>query len=109
MWSNRWSTMPVHAMHELKLPRPNRNAYLDYMPGSDVPVIRQPFKPGDRLPYWSLGSRTREHHLYLLDIDPGETENRLGSQDETDMIELLREALKTIEAPQEQLDRLGIA
>ena len=62
MWSNRWSTMPVHAMHELKLPRPNRNAYLDYMPGSDVPVIRQPFKPGDALPYWSLGSRTREHH-----------------------------------------------
>ena len=45
MWSNRWSTMPVHSMPDLKLPRPDRNAYLDYMPGSDVPVIRQPFAP----------------------------------------------------------------
>jgi len=74
-----------------------------------VPVIRQPFKPGDALPYWSLGSRAREHHLYRLDIDPGETENRIGSRDEADMIELLRVALKTIEAPAEQFERLGIA
>ena len=109
MWSNRWSTMPVHTMHDLKLPRPNRNAYLDFMPGSDVPVIRQPFKPGDTLPYWSLGSRTREHHCYRLDNDPGEFENRLGSRDETEMIELLRVALKAIDAPTEQFERLGIA
>jgi hypothetical protein len=74
-----------------------------------VPVIRQPFKPGDALPYWSLNSRTREHHCYRLDNDPGETENRLGTQDEADMIELLRVALKAIDAPAEQLARLGIA
>ena len=79
------------------------------MPGSDVPVIRQPFEPGDTLPFWSLGSRTREHHLYRLDNDPTETENLLGSRDEADMIELLRVALKTIEAPAEQFERLGIA
>jgi arylsulfatase A-like enzyme len=111
MWSNRWSTMPIaiEGMHHIKLPRPNRSAFLDFMPGSDVPVIRQQFKPGDPLPFWSLGTRTGEHHCYRLDNDPGELENRLGSQDEVDMVELLRVALKAIEAPAEQFTRLGIA
>jgi len=109
MWSNRWSTMPVHAMPDLKLPKPNRSARLDFMPGSDVPVIRQPFRPGDPLPYWSLGTRTGEHHCYRLDNDPQELENRVGSRDEADMIELLRVALAAIEAPAEQMRRLGIA
>ena len=109
MWSNRWSTMPVHAMPELRLPRPNRSARLDFMPGSDVPVIRQPFRPGDLLPYWSLGTRTGEHHCYRLDNDPQELDNRVGSRDEADMIELLRVALAAIEAPAEQMQRLGIA
>jgi len=109
MWSNRWSTMPVHAMPDLRLPKPNRSARLDFMPGSDVPVIRQPFRPGDSLPYWSLGTRTGEHHCYRLDNDPHELENRVGTRDETDMIELLRVALAAIEAPAEQMQRLGIA
>jgi arylsulfatase A-like enzyme len=109
MWSNRWSTMPVHAMPELKLPKPNRAAWLDFMPGSDVPVIRQPFRSGDLLPYWSRGTRAGEHHCYRLDIDPDELENRVGTRDEADMVELLRVALAAIEAPAEQLQRLGIA
>jgi len=109
MWSNRWSTMPVHGMANLRLPRPNRNAYLDFMPGSDVPVIRQPFNPGDQLPFWSLGTRAGEHHCYRIDNDPGELENRVGTRDEADMIELLRVALQSIEAPAEQFQRLGIA
>jgi len=109
MWSNRWSTMPVAAMPDLKLPRPNRTAVLDYMPGSDVPVIRQPFREGDLLPFWSAGQRIGEHHCYHLGNDPGETENRLGSAEERDMIELLRVALASVEAPDEQLQRLGIA
>ncbi len=97
-------------MPDLKLPRPNRNAYLDYMPGSDVPVIRQPFNAGQAVAVsgrsaWAHG----EHHCYRLDIDPVEAENRLGSKDEADMIELLRVALKSIEAPAEQFERLGIA
>ena len=33
-------------------PRPDDRAALDLMPGSDVPVIRQPFEPGDLLPFW---------------------------------------------------------
>ena len=53
MWSNRWSTMPVHGLEDaVRLPPPDRRARLDFMPGSDVPVIRQPFEPGDRLPFW---------------------------------------------------------
>ena len=109
MWSNRWSTMPVAAMPELKLPRPNRRAFLDYMPGSDVPVIRQPFRQGDLLPFWSLGMRVGEHHCYDVANDPEEMENRLGTTDERDMVELLRVALRAVDAPDEQFVRLGIA
>ena len=39
MWSNRWSTMPLHFVDVQTLPLPDRRATLDYMPGSDVPVI----------------------------------------------------------------------
>jgi N-sulphoglucosamine sulphohydrolase, C-terminal len=108
MWSNRWSTMPVGGMHDLKLPPPDRRAYLDFMPGSAVPVIRQPFAPGDPLPYWSLGMRSGEHHCYRLRDDPDELENRVGERDERDMIELLKVALTEVEAPAEQFQRLGI-
>lgn len=108
MWSNRWSTMPVHQHPGLKLPRPDHNAYLDTMPGSDIPVIRQPFKAGDPQPYWCLGQRPNRHCLYDLQNDPEETENRLETPDESRMIELLRSALGAIEAPAEQLERLGI-
>jgi hypothetical protein len=109
MWSNRWSTMPVHGMPELKLPTPDRRARIDFMPGSDVPVLRQPFAAGDLQPYWCQGQRANWHCLYDVDDDPEENQNRLGGRDESDMIELLRTALKSIEAPDEQLERLGIA
>jgi arylsulfatase A-like enzyme len=108
MWSNRWSTMPVPNLPQLRLPRPDRHAVLDFMPGSDVPVLRQPFQPGAPLPYWSLGVRPGEHHCYHLADDPDETDNRLGSPDERDLIELLRIALRDVEAPAEQLVRLGL-
>ena len=35
MWSNRWSTMPVHPLPELRLPRPDDRAELRTMPGTD--------------------------------------------------------------------------
>jgi arylsulfatase A-like enzyme len=109
MWSNRWSTMPVASMPNLRLPRPNRNAVLAFMPGSDVPVIRQPFREGDMLPFWSIGARIGEHHCYDLTNDPNEEDNRLDSGDETHMIEVLRTALTAVDAPIEQFERLGIA
>ncbi len=108
LWSNRWSTMPLPSLPELRLPRPDRHAVLDFMPGSDVPVLRQPFRPGGPLPYWSLGMRAGDHHCFHLDNDPGETDNRLGSTDERDLVELLRVALREVEAPAEQFERLGI-
>ena len=94
MWSNRWSTMPTGA--ELRLPRPDRRAQLAFMPGSEVPVIRQPFGPGD-------------HLLHDLDADPWQTENRAGSAAEADAIDLLRVALDEVDAPAEQYERLGLA
>jgi hypothetical protein len=72
-------------------------------------VIRQPFRSGDPLPFWSMGMRTAEHHCYDLSRDPDERENRLGGRDEADMIELLRVALQDVEAPDDQYERLGIA
>ena len=111
MWSNRWSTMP--GPHDLAafmtFPDPDRRAVLDFMPDSDVPVIRQPFEPGDLLPFWAGGAAAiGHHHLYDLDIDPDETENRVGDGGEAEMIELLGMALADVEAPSEQLARLGI-
>jgi arylsulfatase A-like enzyme len=108
MWSNRWSTMPIHALPELRLPRPDRRASLDFMPGSDVPVIRQPFAPGDLLPFWAYGPPT-SNLLYDLDADPHETADRAGSADEKEAVDLLRAALDEVEAPAEQYARLGLA
>ncbi len=112
MWSNRWSTMPVHKGLEdyMRFPNPDRRATLDFMPGSDVPVIRQPFEPGDVLPFWAGGARNVGcHHLYDLDVDPDERENRRGEASEAEMIELLRTALVELDAPDDQVARLGLA
>ena len=110
MWSNRWSTMPVHGLEdELRLPLPDRRARLGVMPGSDVPVIVQPFEPGDRLPYWVGRDAVDTHFLFDLRDDPHEEENRTGTAAEADMMELLRAALQAVEAPGEQLERLGLA
>jgi arylsulfatase A-like enzyme len=110
MWSNRWSTMPVHGFEDaVRLPPPDRRARLDFMPGSDVPVIRQPFEPGDRLPFWVGQSAVDRHFLFDLSLDPDEDENLVGTRAETDMAEVLRVALKEVDAPDEQLLRLGLA
>ncbi len=109
MWSNRWSTMPVSLYPSLRLPDPDSRATLDTMPGTEIPVIRQPFQPGDLLPYWAMKPKVGEHHLYRIDQDPDELENRKGEPLEKEMIELLHCALSELEAPQEQFKRLGIA
>ena len=109
MWSNRWSTMPVPSMPGLRLPDPDRRAYLDFMPGSDIPVIRQPFQQGDLLPFWSMSPQLDAHHLYSIANDPFETHNMLGDPLEKQMLELLHTALTEVEAPREQFDRLGLS
>ncbi len=80
------------------------------MPGSDVPVIRQPFEPGDRLPVLGRdATRVDAHFLFDLDETPTRTRTWSGAAAEPDMVELLRVALRSVEAPGEQLERLGIA
>lgn len=108
MWSNRWSTMPVPGHPELRLPRPDDRARLDRMPGSTVPVIRQPFGAGDLLPFWALG-RFRGSHLWNVERDPEEAEDLVGTRQEADLAEALRSALEEVEAPDDQLIRLGLA
>ena len=108
MLSNRWSTMAVPQFPELHLPLPDARARLDRMPGSSVPVIRQPFADGDLLPYWALGPFTG-NHLYALTEDPEEHHNLAGSPAEKDAAEQLRAALQAIDAPDDQFVRLGLA
>ena len=107
LWSNRWSTMPVPFLPKLRLPPPDERAYLDRMPGSRVPVIRQPYRDGDLLPYWALGPFSG-NHLYDLYNDPQEEINLAGSKREKDYADRLRQALTQIEAPSDQMTRLGL-
>ena len=108
MWSNRWSTMPLYGRRSLRLPPPDDRATLDHMPGTKIPVIRQPFREGDLLPLWALGEFTG-NHLYDLENDPSEEENLAGTPREKELVEHLREALAEIEAPADQLTRLGLS
>ena len=106
MFSNRWSTMPVHAFPDIRLPRPDSRAYLDTMPGSDVPVIRQPFGPSDRPPFWAHeGQYLGDQHFDRVN-DPLEERNTASAA--PDVLDALRSALLAIEAPLEQLERLGL-
>ena len=68
---------------------------------------RQPFRPGDLLPYWAYG-RFNGNHLYDLSEDPTEDENRAGEKREADAADMLREALKQVDAPDDQFARLGL-
>jgi hypothetical protein len=100
--------MPIHALPEIRLPLPDGRAWLDRMPGSDVPVIRQPFQAGDLLPYWAA-TRFEGNHLWNLDEDPGEDHDLVGTAAEAGARDLLRAALDAVEAPEDQLVRLGLA
>lgn len=78
------------------------------MPGSDVPVIRQPFASGDRLPFWAANPKIGDHHLYRYLDDPEENENRARESEAVQMMEMLRATLTAVEAPAEQFERLGL-
>lgn len=108
MWSNRWSTMPLPGNPKVRLPLPDDRAVLDRMPGSRVPVIRQPFVAGDMLPYWALGPFSG-NHLFDVCEDPAEDRDLAGSRREREAADHLREALKQMEAPSDQFERLGLS
>jgi hypothetical protein len=79
------------------------------MPGSDVPVIRQPFAKGDPIPYWALGAAPDDHYLFDLEDDPEERRNLVGTSLEKQAVDRLRAALLEVEAPADQLERIGLA
>jgi arylsulfatase A-like enzyme len=109
LWSNRWSTMPVRAMPGLRLPRPDHRAVLETMPGSSVPVLRQPFGPDDRLPFWARSHRSGTVDMaFDLRNDPTEDHNLAGGDVDRELAEQLRAVLLDLEAPQEQFERLGL-
>ena len=82
---------------------------LDRVPGSDVPVIRQPFDVDDRVPFWASRPGSPRHELYDLDDDPQEVRDLAGTPTEADMADLLRAALVELGAPDDQLARLDLA
>jgi arylsulfatase A-like enzyme len=107
LFSNRWSTMPIPGLPDVGLPPPDGRAYLDTMPDSTIPVIRQPYAAGDMLPYWA-GRHFGGNHLYDLTDDPGETRNLAGTKAEKDLVDLLHHALHEVDAPDDQYVRLGL-
>ena len=60
------------------------------------------------LPYWA-GARFTGNYLYNLASDPAEDENRAGEQVERELADKLRQALLSLEAPDDQLARLGLS
>ncbi|HWF01474.1 MAG TPA: sulfatase [Caulobacteraceae bacterium] len=109
MYSNRWSTMPTHVLtREQALPLPDERAVLDRMPGSEVPVIRQIWEAGDRVPFWA-SRRFAGDLLFDLRDDPGERANLAGDPAATAQAATrLAEALAAIGAPATQFERLGL-
>jgi arylsulfatase A-like enzyme len=107
IWSNRWSTMPLHRFPDVRLPLPDDRAVLDRMPGSRVPVIRQSFETHDARPYWALGP-FRGTRLFDLAEDPGERTSRHGEPLEKRLEDGLVSALAELEAPDDQLVRLAL-
>jgi len=106
MWSNRWSTMPT--LRGLQMPVPDDRAALDRMPGSSIPVIRQPFDVSDNVPFWALG-RFSGNHLFAVDDDPSEDNNLVGTPAEKTAADALGDVLRELDAPRDQLVRLGLA
>lgn len=106
--------MPVHGHPELRLPRPDERAWLDYMPGTRTPVIRQPFHPGDMLPFWAYGGLVDENILYSRADDPQQERNMAApagtemSTLENDLLEGVRESLRSMQAPDDLMQRLGL-
>jgi hypothetical protein len=109
VWSNRWSTMPIPPFPQIRLPRPEGRATLDRMPGTEVPVIRQPFEPGDQLPFWAGHIPPPESYPLDTDADPFESENQVGTRAENALRDAVATELRSIGAPSDLLERIGVA
>ena len=84
-------------------------ARLHAAPGSDVPVICQPFDPSDAVPYWAGGGFQGDLLYDRAECDEaGKVVDRSAGPERDEMAELLREALLAVEAPDDQLSRLEL-
>ena len=72
-----------------------------------VPVIRQPFQPGDLLPFWALRPVQRQPPLRPAQRSGRGREPRRRAT-RTRLADLLRQALREVEAPDDQFARLGL-
>ena len=91
MWSNRWSSITPYNSEVARLPNPDRRAFLDYMPATDCPVIRQPYGIGDRTSMFAAARQNHDSLLYDVDNDPDERETRTGEPIEKQLAEMLLE------------------
>ena len=72
-------------------------------------MIRQPFDPSDSIPFWAGGGFLGDVLYDRSEADAtGVLRDRSGTAEAKEMADLLVEALRTIEAPDEQLQRLGL-
>lgn len=78
------------------------------MPGSSVPVIRQPFVGDDAVPFWARTNAADGDILFDVVGDPDEDANLVGGGLEARYVDLLRHALTEVEAPADQFERLGL-
>ncbi len=106
MYSNRWSTMPIGGYPDLKMPMPDDRAVLDHMPGSRIPVIRQPFGRDDPKPFWAY-AKFGETMAFDLGDDPDEATNCADEALGAELEAMLHAALEAVEAPGDQFARLG--
>jgi len=101
MYSNRWSGPSF-----MQIPNPDERAELGtWMPGVDVPMIRQPI-PQQPYPHHGTG----QAWLYDVGEDPAQSRNLAGDASlERRAVELLVTALEESQAPREVYSRSGIA
>jgi hypothetical protein len=59
------------------------------------------------LPFWALGEFFG-NHLFEVDSDPAEENNLAGTPQEKVAADLMHDALRSIEAPSDQFERLGL-
>lgn len=75
-----------------------------------MPVIRQPFSAeSDGSHPFIAGRSVSDTHLLFDVADAAESENMTGSRREAQYVELLRHALNEVDAPEDQLQRLGLS
>jgi hypothetical protein len=101
MYSNRWSGPAF-----MQIPNPDERAELGtWMPGVDVPMIRQPIP---QQPY--LHHDMDQAWLYDVGEDPAQNRNLAGDASlEQRAVELLATALEESSAPREVYARSGLS